>query len=299
MSNELLRAELMESSISESTKVNYRWHKRRFDAWCVEQEIQTPDDRAVSVYLTELYAQGYAPGTISLAMNAIAYYARENGHSQPVGIQTRSVMRGINREGRDRGPGQSKGLTFDQYNELLDAAFKPRYQESPERALERGLLDRAILTLLFMAAMRRSEVADLRWEDVDFKSDEFVYVSVKSSKTNRFGEREDIRVLSNRGALALRDLRIHRSRESGRDRIVPYTGNTVNARFQACCKSIGLEGQYTSHSGRIGLASELCARGAPPQSVAIAGGWKSLKMVVHYSKKIELDRGAVATYLSD
>ena len=297
MSNEKLRTDLMESSTSVSTKVNYRWHMKRFSAWCQRLDIQEPDDQTVSTYLTYLFEKGYAPSTIALAMNAIAFDARFHGRSQPVGNQTRSVLRGITREGRNRGAGQSEGLTFEQYNAILDHAFNPRFQESSERALARGLLDRAIVTLLFMAAMRRSEVVRLQWHDIDLNSGDLVYVSISHSKTNQLGERDDIRVLSKRGAQALRDLRIHRSHEPTSARVVPYVGATVNARFQACCKSIGLKGNYTSHSGRIGLASELCARGAPAQSVAIAGGWESLRMVTHYSKKTELKRGAVATYL--
>ena len=197
-----------------------------------------------------------------------------------------------------RGRGQSEGLTFEQYHKILDTAFEPRHKyESREQAAERGLVDRAIVTLLFMGAMRRSEVARAVWQDVDFTHEDLVYVSVPRSKTNQHGEREDVRVLSKRGAQALRDLRTARSNESLSDRVIALTDITINVRFKRCCKSIGLKGRYTSHSGRIGLASELCARGAPIQAVAIAGGWESADMVIHYSKKTERERGAVATYL--
>ena len=148
-----------------------------------------------------------------------------------------------------------------------------------------------------MAAMRRSELTRLVWEDIDFSNDEFVYVSIKQSKSNPNGERSDIRVLSKRGAKALRDLRASRADEPLSFRVVPLTGYTINVRFRKCCQSIGLEGQYSSHSGRIGLAGELCARGAPIQAVAIAGGWQSMDMVIHYSKKTKRERGAVAKYL--
>ena len=292
-----LRSDLMNSSTTVSTKVNYRWQLKKFQTWCCEDDIQSVDDRLVSIYLTDMFARGYAPGTIALAMHAIAYQAREHNQRSPIGDQSRTVLRGINREGRDRGRGQSEGLTYKQFNRLLDHVFEPRFRETTERAMERGLLDRAIISLLFMAGMRRSEVVRLIWHDIDFKHPKFVYVTVSHSKANQSGDREDIRVISKRGAQALRDLRHHRSFEPSNARIVPYTTNTVNARFQACCRSIGLQGKYTSHSGRIGLASELCARGAPAQAVAIAGGWKSLHMVTHYSKKTELERGAVATYL--
>ena len=240
----------------------------------------------------------YAPGTIGLFTDALNYDARLNNQKSPVGHESRSVMRGIMRKGRERGRGQSEGLTFEQYDKILDHACEIRHnQETAEIANERGRLDRVIVTLLFMAAMRRSEVGRLIWEDIDFTQNELVYVAVKQSKTNPHGEQEDIRVLSKRGAQALRDLRSDREHEPLSARVVPLTGVSINRHFKKCCKSIGLEGQYTSHSGRIGLASELCARGAPIQAVAVAGGWRSMDMVIHYSKKTERERGAVATYL--
>ena len=298
MGNEKLRSALMRSSISERTKANYRWHLRQFAKWCRDRDIATPDDRIVSEFLTELFAKGYAPGTIGLFTDALNYEARLRDRKSPVGNETRSVMRGIAREGRERGRGQPEALTFEQYHQILDRACEPRHcQESIERANVRGRMDRAIATLLFMAAMRRSEVARLVWGDIDFTRDDYVYVSVKHSKSNPHGEREDVRVLSKRGAQALRDLRGYRFHEPLSARVVPFTDITINVRFKKCCKSIGLKGRYSSHSGRIGLASELCARGAPIQAVAVAGGWRSMDMVIHYSKKTERERGAVATYL--
>lgn len=298
MGNTQLRSELMQSSISERTKINYQRNLKKFWDWCREHKIDAPDDRTVSEFLTALFAQGYAPGTIKLFSDAIAFDARQRDVKSPVGNQSRSVLAGIAREGRKRGRGQSEGLTFEQYDKILDEACKPRHEyESIEQAIERGRLDRAMVTLLFMGAMRRSEVASALWQDIDFGHKDFVYVAIPHSKNNQHGEREDIRVLSKRGAQALRDLRAFRKDDLPTDRVIPFTDMTINIRFKKCCASIGLRGQYTSHSGRIGLASELCARGAPIQAVALAGGWQSADMVIHYSKKAERERGAVATYL--
>ena len=126
---------------------------------------------------------------------------------------------------------------------LLDHAREIRhYQETQEIANERGRLDRVIGTLLFMAAIRRSEVGRLIWEDIDFARDELAYVAAKQSKSSPHGELEVIRVLSRRGAQALRDLRSDREHEPLSARVVPLTGESINRHFQKCCKSIGLEG---------------------------------------------------------
>ena len=48
-------------------------------------------------------------------------------------------------------------------------------------------------------------------------------------------------------------------------------GASIGRRLTAAAKTAGLEGRYTGHSGRVGLASELTARGASLQEVMMAG----------------------------
>ena len=67
--------------------------------------------------------------------------------------------------------------------------------------------------------------------------------------------------------------------------------------FRRASAVAGIDGRITGHSGRIGLAQELTRRGAPEQAVARAGGWKSSRMVTHYSAAVLAEQGAVATYL--
>ena len=53
----------------------------------------------------------------------------------------------------------------------------------------------------------------------------------------------------------------------------------------------------SAHSGRVGHASELTARGASTTEVMLSGGWKTARMVAHYSAGAKAERGAVAKYL--
>ena len=59
----------------------------------------------------------------------------------------------------------------------------------------------------------------------------------------------------------------------------------------------GLPERLTAHSGRVGLASELTARGASTTAVMLAGAWKTARMVAHYSAGATAELGAVARYL--
>ena len=51
----------------------------------------------------------------------------------------------------------------------------------------------------------------------------------------------------------------------------------------AAARAAGIEARVTAHSGRVGLASELTARGASTTEVMLAGNWKTARMVAHYS----------------
>ena len=49
--------------------------------------------------------------------------------------------------------------------------------------------------------------------------------------------------------------------------------------------------------GRVGLASELTARGASTTETILAGGWKTARMVAHYSAAATVEQGAGTKYV--
>ena len=61
-------------------------------------------------------------------------------------------------------------------------------------------------------------------------------------------------------------------------------------------RAAGIDRRITGHSGRVGLATELTWIGAPEPTAAKAGGWKSSRMVTHYSAAVVGEHGAVAKY---
>lgn len=67
----------------------------------------------------------------------------------------------------------------------------------------------------------------------------------------------------------------------------------VARRLEAAGRAAGVERRLTGHSGRVGLASELTARGASTADVMLAGGWRTARMVAHYSAGAAAERGAV------
>ena len=116
----------------------------------------------------------------------------------PTGPATERVLAGFRRKATGRGRGQAKPCTADNLAAILATAALPRTNgrgtESDETARARGLEDSAIAALLFQGGLRRSEVAALRWSDVEAATDgNGLLVTVRTSKTNQDGGDVDIR----------------------------------------------------------------------------------------------------------
>ncbi len=154
--------------------------------------------------------------------------------------------------------------------------------------------------MLFHGGMRRSEVAGTCWRDVtEATRHDGMLVRVRRSKTNPDGGKRDVRLVKGAGARALRDLRRLRQDcgEFGWDKPVlgGLTGGSVARRFQRVAEMAGLKGMR-SHSGRVGLASELTALGASVAEVMRDGNWQTAEMVAHYAAAAGAERGGVAKY---
>ena len=212
-----------------------------------------------------------------MAVAAVTRAARDAGEAVPVGPFTRHAIERFRRTAAAAAPtrrGQARGLTADECATCLRPRHTGRGLERPKTAARRGLVDGAIVALLFHGALRRSEMAAQRWADVDLSDGDDVVVTVRRSKTDPTGGRADVRRLVGGCAAAGRSLHAAISPEPG-DSVVGLGVDQINRRFAAACAAAGLEGQRTSHGGRVGLAVELTARGASTHAIRLAGGWKN------------------------
>ena len=268
---------LADASISVNTRRAYLGALARLDAW-----------------------RGPAPLTDALAVAAVRFRAKLAGQPAPAVEATARVLGGYRRTAADRGRGQAAPLRADGLAAILATAERPRTDgrgvEFPTTAQRRGRLDAVIAGLLFMGGLRRSEVDAVRWADVtDARDGDGVLLTVRTSKTNQEGDAADVRYLKNGAANAIRTLRAADAAPT--DRVVGLSPLQIQRRFTAAARAAGIEARVTAHSGRVGLASELTARGASTTEVMLAGNWKTARMVAHYSAGATAERGAVARYL--
>ena len=287
---------LADASISVNTRRAYAGALRRLDAWRGAAPV---DDASLAVYLGTIFEAGRAPATAALAVAAVRFRAKLAGQPDPAGEATARVLAGYRRTGSDRGRGQAAPLSADGLAAILATAERPRTDgrgvESHTTAQRRGRTDAAIAGLLFMGGLRRSEVSALEWRDVADASDgDGVLITVRTSKTNQEGDTTDVRYLKNGAAKAIRTLRAD---AAPTDRVIGLSPLQIQRRFTAAARAAGIEARLTAHSGRVGLASELTARGASTTEVMLAGNWKTARMVAHYSAGATAERGAVRKYL--
>ena len=224
---------LAEASISPNTRRAYSGALRRLDAWLDGRPLE---DATLATYLAELHDQGRAPASASTAVAAACFRARLAGEPSPAGKRTARVLAGYRRTAAARGRGQARPFGAADLAAVLATCHRPRSRgrgvESEAVALERGRLDAVIAGLLFMAGMRRSEVAALRWADVDDAADgDGILVTVRRGKTNQEGETKDVRFVKGAVAVAVRTLRAAAS-PAPEDRAVPLSPKMVGLRFQ-------------------------------------------------------------------
>ncbi len=292
-------------SLSRSTSTTYARLNKRIDEWVKAQSLEQLDDTAMAAFVRGLEAKGKAPATIEQFIAAAVFRAKTNNWQSPRGRKTEAAVKRIRREHCSRGRGQSDPLTVEDVAMMMARACDPRptgrggrYRENIEKATARGLVDQAMIGLLFQAGLRVSELVALQRQDIRESRDipGALLIRVRTSKTNQTGIDTDIRLIKNGCANAVKAIA---SQDIKPDACVfgDMSKSTANYRVKQMAKYARIEGRITTHSGRIGLASELTRRGASMQEVMLAGNWRSSQMVAHYSAGAKAERGAVAKYL--
>ena len=288
---------------SPQTQRAYASQWAAWGAWCASRGA-CPLPAApfeLAAYLAER-AQSVSTSTVRMAKAAIVFVHKAKGEPSPVTDDVIEVMRGLAAsKATEHGRVKPKPSPATILPSSSARAGEPRKlgrgMETAETAAERAQIDRAIAGVLFHAGLRRSEAADLRWGDVEPAASipGALTIRVRTSKTNRDGEATDVRLAKNGAAAALIALR---PANASSEALVfrGLNGQSIGRRFAAAANAAGVEG-VTAHSGRVGLASELTAAGASTTETMLAGGWKTARMVAHYSAGASAERGAVAKYL--
>jgi integrase len=161
---------------SSSTRRAYASDWNDFATWCgVAGEAPLPATPiSVARYIAALADGGRKVSTIERRIAAIRYLHNAAGHEPPTNTEgVKAVMRGIRRTKGAR-PTRKKPATA----ELLEQALALL----PDTLI--GLRDRALILVGFAAALRRSELVDLKVNDVEFRP-KGILIQIRHSKTDQ------------------------------------------------------------------------------------------------------------------
>ena len=294
----------IEYAQSESTRRNYTASWNRFVAWTIEEEFEClpADPEIAAAYMVERADEGVSRSTLAVARAAISHQHKEAGLPDPTATERfRKVLRGLTRRGARSSTGRQKqatGLTAEALAAIVATARLPRSgptgrTERSQTAAKRGRIDIALCAVMRDAMLRRSEAAALTWSDVEFRNDGTARVTIRISKSDQHGEGAVAFI----GMAAAVTLKAIQPKEAGpTDRVFPFTSHTISRRIAAAAKAAGLQGSFSGHSPRVGMAIDLIAAGASVAAVQVAGRWRSMRMPATYARGELAGRGAVARY---
>lgn len=279
---------------AERTRDAYRYQWARFEAWCDERGFAVLPARptTIALYLTAWANEGATVATLGQALAAIGEAHRVAGHPPPNRApELREVWKGIRRT-LGTAPRRVEPLVVERLRELVAGLEDTRI----------GMRDRALLTLGFAGAFRRSELVALDVEDLRFAG-EGIEVLIRRSKTDQEGEGAEVGIPfgSDPATCPVRSTRawledaMHGSgalfRSVSRHGRVGarLSGRDVARIVKRAALRAGLDpSDFAGHSLRAGLATSAAKAGKNDRAIMRQGRWRSRAMVDRYVRDAKL-----------
>jgi site-specific recombinase XerD len=302
-----------EEALSENTRRAYESAWKDFCLFCAEKDFEPlpAAPAAVALYLSflskkidhqtgEVTKEGLSVPTLEQRLSAIRHYHEEAGHESPTSARAvKKVMAGIRRRQRHRSEEAKPLMTYHikRMVDSLDKKAENYAQKKRERAktasgaaLTSGekrylrlleVRNRALLLVGFAGALRRSEIASLRFEDLQKEPGLGLTLDIRQSKTDQEGEGaliyirrleseyDPVQALDEwREAAQIDSGAVFRPvTRGGNVKETPITGRTVNNALQEAVQLAGLSDpeEYSAHSLRAGHATQATKNGVPAE----------------------------------
>jgi integrase/recombinase XerD len=287
----------LEGAYSENTIRAYRADFADFEEWCGRAGADSlpASPETVAAYI-EALAPVKTPATIGRRMAGIGRVHRLLGHANPTAtdLVTLALRRVVRSKGRRQK--QAAGLCSNLRDRLIAACSDDL----------RGLRDQALIAVGYDTLCRRSELVQLRAEDIDLLINGDASILIRRSKTDQAGDGR-LGYLS-KGTVEKIERWQAASRISAGPLFRAVRGSTIDQRplnayhvtrtLKALAKKAELEPklceQLSGHSMRVGAALDMAENGIDLVPIMHAGGWKSPNMVVRYTQQISLQKSGMA-----
>lgn len=302
-----------EEALSENTRRAYKSAWKDFLLFCENKGFQPlpAAPGTVALYLSflarkidhetgEITKEGLSVPTLEQRLSAIKHFHKEGGYESPTSTRAvKKVMAGIRRRQRHRSEEAKPLMTYhikrmvealSKKAEIYAAKKRDRAKTSSGGELTEGerrylrLLEtrnRALLLVGFAGALRRSEIASLRFEDLSKEPGLGLTLDIRQSKTDQEGEGDliylrrleseydPVRALDAwREASGLNQGAVFRPvTRGGNVQEKPITGRTANNVVQEAVRLAELSDpkEYSAHSLRAGHATQATKNGVPAE----------------------------------
>ena len=158
---------------------------------------------------------------------------------------------------------------------------------------DKKLRDKALILTGFAGGFRRSELVNIKHEDIEFVS-EGVKILIKRSKTDQSGEGiiKAIPYFDNREfcpVLTLQDYINKKKSKNDEDKVFEISDKSVALIIKKYAKIAGLDSsRYAGHSLRSGFATTAAEFGAEERNIMAMTGHKTTQMVRRYIQEANL-----------
>ena len=306
--------EVMAHNRSEGTRRTYASLWATWENWADERGLPTLPAEAehIADFLVNR-AETCTKGTINTLKAAIAAMHVDNNLLDPTKHKgVKKVIAGLNRE--DTKPQrQATALTKEVQAAIIATAHIPRplpggrpkknglrtlRLESQGQANARAAMDIALVSVMRDGLLRRSEAAALTWADVQFEADGSGLITIRKSKTDQTGQGQ-VQFIGPDAVKALKNLKETKPFHSGpEDSVIGLTGHTISRRLGEAARYAGLDGNFSGHSPRVGMAVDLTTAGFELPALMAVGRWSTSQMVARYTRNQAASKSAVAQYYS-
>lgn len=178
---------LMESSRAPNTLKAYNFSWKGFADWCDEYGRQASPAKSATVcefvtWAAKLREPVYSLETIRLGVSAIKYQHVSQGFADPIDDDVRKVVAGIAREAARQGDRKEGAGKKELSVTALRRVCRALRDDDPM-----DVRDRAIVLLGFASALRRSEIAAIGVQHVNF-DEHGLHLWLPFSKTDQEGK---------------------------------------------------------------------------------------------------------------
>jgi len=287
----------LRSSKAANTLRAYQADFKDFLAFCSKNCFNSmpTEPKILALYLTHLSANSKY-STLKRRIASISVIHKMKGHyldtKHPI------IMENLHGIRRIKGTNQKskKPLLINNLKEIVNVIDQyisnSRLNEmTKSKAVKNKIRDRAIILIGFAGGFRRSELANIEYEDIEFVR-EGIKIFIKRSKTDQSGEGmiKAIPYFDNQNycpVLALKKWIEINAIKSGK--IFEISDKSVALIIKKYASQAGLdETKYGGHSLRSGFATSAAESGAEERNIMSMTGHKTTQMVRRYIQEANL-----------